>query len=368
MLFFTSMVNQLLSFILPLQFEKMDFRIAALGLQLSFFSIGALVSRILLLNLIREENMKRIAAAGLGLMTASCIGFLFLQEPVPAMICRILQGAAFGMASSAVPSVAMGMIKSAEKSIGIIGIASISASLAGPFLALEIVKWNQRWGFKLVCILAVFSAFAAFLLCVLIPVENVREKAAVKQRKKRSGGLVRYLFFTTAFLMLCNCYMALLTVFAESENKLEYVSAFLVTASLSSILVRAELKRIMKTDRRLYAFFFMGAMLYCITMFWLSGTLAGISFWAGGTAVGCFSGIMMSCAHLDILKLDESDSAHANTLFYFVQDIANILCGVLWSFAASHIGYDMCFRWSGVGIAVLCGGFIAYRVRIEALE
>ena len=38
MLYFTSVVNQLLSFVLPLQFEKMDFRIAALGLQLSFFS------------------------------------------------------------------------------------------------------------------------------------------------------------------------------------------------------------------------------------------------------------------------------------------------------------------------------------------
>ena len=66
MLYFTSVVNQLLSFVLPLQFEKMDFRIAALGLQLSFFSAGALFSRVLLLNLIREENMKKFAAFGLG--------------------------------------------------------------------------------------------------------------------------------------------------------------------------------------------------------------------------------------------------------------------------------------------------------------
>ena len=194
MLYFTSVVNQLLSFVLPLQFEKMDFRIAALGLQLSFFSAGALFSRVLLLNLIREENMKKFAAFGLGLMAVACSGFLLFTEAIPAMLCRILQGTAFGIASSAVPSVAMRFIETPEKSVGLIGIASIMASLTGPYLALEIVKRSPENGFRLVCLLAVLAAMAGFLLCMWIPAAENGGNAVEKQKKGLPGKTAVYLF------------------------------------------------------------------------------------------------------------------------------------------------------------------------------
>ena len=364
MLYFTSVVNQLLSFVLPLQFEKMDFRIAALGLQLSFFSAGALFSRVLLLNLIREENMKKFAAFGLGLMAVACSGFLLFTEAVPAMLCRILQGTAFGIASSAVPSVAMRFIETPEKSVGLIGIASIMASLTGPYLALEIVKRSPENGFRLVCLLAVLAAMAGFLLCMWIPAAENGGNAVEKQKKGLPGKTAVYLFFTASFLILCNCYMALLTVFADSEGKLKEVVIFLVASSLSSILIRTCLKEVMKTQRRLHGLLFFGAVLYCAAMLWVGKTPGRSSFLAGGTAVGFFSGIMMSCAHLDILRLDDKDSAHANTLFYCVQDIANILCGVLWALAASWLGYGMSFVWSGVGILVICGVYILFRKKV----
>lgn len=366
MLYFTSVVNQLLSFVLPLQFEKMDFHIAALGLQLSFFAVGALTSRLLLLNAICEENIKGYAAVGLGLMTAACTGFLTVSQAIPAMVCRILQGLAFGIASSAVPSVAMSVIGSQKKSVGIIGISAITASLTGPYLALEIVKKNPSDGFRLVCLLAVLSALAGFLLCLWIPVSGGRSEATEKRKKRLKRVMVKYLFFTVSFLILCNCHMALLTVFAESEGKLPHVKLFLLAAALSSILIRSCLGKILKTDHRLHVLLLVCAVFYCGAMAWISERPGIISFCAGGTAAGFFSGIMMSCAHLDILRLDEKDTAHANTLFYCVQDAANILCGVLWAFAASHIGYGPCFLWSGIGIAVTCVIFILFRKRLAA--
>ena len=111
-------------------------------------------------------------------------------------------------------------------------------------------------------------------------------------------------------------------------------------------------------------FCFLVAVLYCAAMLWVGKTPGRSSFLAGGTAVGFFSGIMMSCAHLDILRLDDKDSAHANTLFYCIQDIANILCGVLWALAASWLGYGMSFVWSGVGILVICGAYILFRKKV----
>ena len=168
MLYFTSVVNQLLSFVLPLQFEKMDFRIAALGLQLSFFSAGALFSRVLLLNLIREENMKKFAAFGLGLMAVACSGFLLFTEAIPAMLCRILQGTAFGIASSAVPSVAMRFIETEN-------------------------------GFRLVCLLAVLAAMAGFLLCMWIPAAENGGNAVEKQKKGLPGKTAVYLFLRLLF-------------------------------------------------------------------------------------------------------------------------------------------------------------------------
>lgn len=363
--FGNSIVNQLLNFVLGLHFGEYDMELTAMGLHFSFFALGAVVVRILILRIIRAENVKKIAVTGLGVMALSCAGYLVLENGVWFIICRTVQGAAFGAASSSVPTITMEYMDSSAHSVSLIGITAVTASLAGPPAAIFIYG---KYGFMPVCIMAVISALTAMVLCLLLPWKKQTERKGTRKNKMSvyTKGVIPYFIGTVLFLVLCNCYMILLTLFAEEAGYLRDASVYLTASALLAMMIRLAFSFLVKSGWLSRAFV-ISAVLYFLTITWMVCDTGIWSMAVSGAANGLFSGIMMSWMHFEIIeKAGGEGRAKANNHFYCLQDIANILCGGFWSLIAGAAGYAAGFIISGLGVMATAVVFAAYMGRAKS--
>ena len=277
------------------------------------------------------------------------------------MASRFLQGIGFGITSSIIPTVAIQKLKSDMKGVSRIGIVSVLAAMIGPILATLLY---EKAGFQSVCVVTV-----GMMSVCLIASKNFFDKTELAEtgaeavsseekfswKDKKNHKIFFYFCYFGMILIVMNCYMGLIAVFARSVGSLFYASIFCTIDSCSSIVARMWLEKHVDDKKKISMIIYISGITYCIGIASLVHLHQPVLFALSGMAQGVFSGIFMSMMQLKLLNKSVYTKEKTNTFFYLTQDIAFIFCGIVWAFISKYVGLEQSFLISGVLLVLTLG-------------
>lgn len=146
------------------------------GLASSMFIIGAVGARFVAGRLVGSVGPRRVLVTALVVFIGMSLAYLVAVELVLLLAVRLVHGVAFGLANTAVTTIAQSIIPQARRGEGT-GYFSLSVPLAtalGPLVALALIG---RWGYDMLFWASVVVSGAAFLISLLLPERPVRPQA-----------------------------------------------------------------------------------------------------------------------------------------------------------------------------------------------
>lgn len=152
------------------------------GLASSMYIIGAVGARFVAGRLVGAVAPRRVLIAALGVFIAMSLAYLVAVNLPLLFLVRFVHGFAYGLAGTAVTTIAQSIIPSRRRGEGT-GYFSLSVPLAtalGPLVGLALIG---RWGYDMLFWASVVVSGAAFVVSLLLP-----EQPTADARERRGGG------------------------------------------------------------------------------------------------------------------------------------------------------------------------------------
>lgn len=359
--FCISLQNQFYNTVLGVEFQNLKFQLSALGLHLSVFSLGAILTRLCMLRWMNQRNMRIFCRVGMSILFLSSMGYAFIHSGNGLMASRFLQGIGFGITSSIIPTVAIQKMNSDTKGVSRIGSVSVLAAMTGPVLSTFLY---EKSGFRSVCVVTVgmmavcllfSSSFFEKTELVVADAEAVPSKEKFSWKDRKNHEIFFCLCYFGMILIVMNCYMGLIAVFAKSAGSLFYASVFCTVGSGSSIVARMWLEKHVDDRKKISMLICISGIVYGIGIAALVYLQRPVLFAVSGMVQGAFSGIFMSMMQLKLLNKSVYTKEKTNTFFYLTQDIAFIFCGIVWALVSKYAGLEQSFLISGVLLVLTLG-------------
>ncbi|WP_433123576.1 MFS transporter [Arthrobacter koreensis] len=183
--FFMSLVFYLLMTSMALYaVERFGASDTAAGLTAGSFVLGALAARIFAGKFLDFVGRRRMLLVGLLLYTVAALFYIPAGSLGVLITIRILHGAAFGLASTAISASVMSLIPVGRRGegTGYFGISATLATAVGPFLAVLLV---DRAGYSVLYLVTAVSAASALLVALALKLPERTLSAAETAAKWR---------------------------------------------------------------------------------------------------------------------------------------------------------------------------------------
>ncbi|MDR1241830.1 MAG: MFS transporter [Deltaproteobacteria bacterium] len=174
---------------LPLYLESHQANEAEIGRIFAIFVVSAVLMRMFAARLAFRFSAFRVVEVGLLLCSIAAIGYYWATSTPLAMVCRFVQGAGVGLASTLITALVSQVIPLHRmgEGMGFFGVAPALALAAGPFFGLWLMN---EWGFFIMFLaVAIFYVLGIAVVAVMPKVTLSSYGAAPEMPDKSSAGL-----------------------------------------------------------------------------------------------------------------------------------------------------------------------------------
>jgi MFS family permease len=258
---------------LPLYLESHQITEAEIGRIFGIPVAAAILVRMLAARLAFRFSSLGLVIAGLVLCSIAAIGYYWAVSTPSAMICRAIQGAGFGLASTLMLALVSQVIPLHRmgEGMGFFGIAPAVSLAAGPFFGLWLMN---EWGFLAMFLAVAFFYALAMLVAAIMP--NLSLAYSAGQAKPKLVLISRMVAAPSVLMFILGIaissaitYMALYC----KERGLPYAGHFFVLSTVGLLISRLNAGRIY--DRRGHPYVILPAgflMLGCTALLYLTDT------------------------------------------------------------------------------------------------
>lgn len=327
-MFFVSMTFYLLMTMIPIySMESFNASQGQAGLAAGIFIIGALVSRPLTGRYMEVIGRRRILLGSLILFFLATLLYFFVYDLNMLLVVRFVHGVIFGVATTAIPTVIMGIIPRERRGegVGYFTLSGTMASAIGPFLGLVIREQANFTTMFVVC--AVFYVISIIVTAFADIPEVVMTKEQLEVVK---GFRLQDFFEKTAMpvsivmLFVGMAYasiLAFINSYALSLSLLDAAAFFFVIYSAFIIISRLFTGRLL--DNRGDNIVMYPALLsFALSLVLISKAGDSFTFLLAGAFAGLGFGTIMSCAQ--VIAANNSPQHRmgiATSTFFFCADL-----------------------------------------------
>lgn len=271
------------------------------GLASGIFVIGALLSRLLAGKYMEIIGRKKILGGSLVLFLIATLLYFLVNNLDILLVVRFIHGAAFGVATTAMPTSIMDIIPLERRGEGI-SYFSLSPTLAtaiGPFLGIFIMQYAD---FNMM--FAVCTGFSVMSIIIML-FAQIPEAGITKEQRKAMKGFARQDFFEKSaipismiMLLMGMAYsgiLAFLNAYAIEINLTTAASFFFIVYAVFILISRPFTGRLLdaKGDNIVM---YPALLLFTLSLVLLSQAESAFILLLAGALVGLGFGTIMSCA------------------------------------------------------------------------
>ena len=366
LLFLTSVcfcfASEMLNVVLPLYItEDLGKTAAVSGLMTTFYTIASAVSRPAN-GLLTDKLTRRIVmVAGCALYAIGIFLCGFIPMLVTAFFCRVLQGFGYSAASTASVAASNDVVPrdKLSESVGYFGISHTLPCLFGPIAVTALIEsiGNRGTQYVIAAVCALATILALFVnyekkpeYAQNTPVEpGTPTKGAFIEPTAIVPSLIQFgsLFFTSSLMVFCTLF------FTSQKLPTSYLSAYLTTTGVSTLLVRTLLSRFVGRVNPLVLLIpaWIAGIAECLLLPYVSSMAASIAM---GILFGCVHGIVwMTNGALAVSRAIPQRRGAANATFYLAFDAAIGIGAAVWGLLIDAAGYTITYRVAACGYAVM---------------
>ncbi|MGG3555138.1 MFS transporter [Peribacillus frigoritolerans] len=332
---------------------------AQAGLASSIFVLGAVLVRPIAGKKIDKIGRRKMLLGSLGLFLIASIGYFLVNSLSLLLIDRLIQGFAFGLATTATGTIAADIIPHERRGEGT-GYFAMSTNLAmafGPFIGLLI---TQHFSYSIIFYAA--SLFAAFSLVASLFM-NVPEgdKGGASPQKgfkisdyfeKRALPIAIFIGFAG---FTYSSILSYLTSFAKEMDLMGAASFFFVVFAVFLLASRPFTGRMFDVKGE-NAVIYPSLLLFAVGMVILSQSHHGITLLIAGALIGVGYGTFQSsCQAISIKEAPSNRMGLATSTFYTMYDFGIGVGPFLLGFLIPFTGFKGLFMGMSIFAFVLIG-------------
>ena len=344
-------------YLFPLFLDHFHPSKSRVGLIMGIHSVTAIMVRPLFGRVLDKRGGRKVAIAGLLLMTISMPGFYLVQSAgVLALLLRALNGIGWGISTTAILAICSDLAPADRmaKSLGIIGAAGIVSQAIGPTLAEEILHF---YSFN-----AVFNLSLAMLVAALICMAPIKETLSGNKetRLEQSAGIAKYssliLIIIAAMPMahgaVRGTVLNFIALFGASAG-FGRVGPFFMAFSAAAIITRLGIGDLSDKYGRKRVIF-PAALLIGLNMFWIAGVNSYWAFVMTGFVAGFGQGLIFPALSTYVIDfLGRENKGLALGLYLSLFDVGMGLGSPLFGWVLDISGYRPMYVVAGCLILVL---------------
>ncbi|MDY0407017.1 MFS transporter [Virgibacillus sp. 179-BFC.A HS] len=306
--------------------EKFNATASMAGLSAGIFILGAVVGRLFTGNLIDRIGWKKMLYIGFIFYFITTLLY-FAVTNIPFLIAlRILNGAAFGVCSTAAGTIVEGVIPESRRGegTGYYALSTTLASAIGPFLGMFLLA---QFNFHVILILTTVVALLGFLGAMLVKVPKIEIKAEAVAETGAEKGFKLSNYIEPAALgisIISACIgfgfssvLSFLTSYTNDINLVEAGSFFFITYSIAILISRPFVGRwfdLTGGNSVMYITF----LLFAFGLFLLSQAHNGFILLLAGVFVGLGYGNFLSSAQAIAIKVSPKHRMGLATSTFFM--------------------------------------------------
>ncbi|MFE4141417.1 MFS transporter [Peribacillus sp. YIM B13472] len=332
---------------------------AQAGLASSIFVLGAVLVRPIAGKKIDKIGRRKMLLSSLVLFLIASIGYFLVNSLSLLLIDRLIQGFAFGLATTATGTIAADIIPNERRGEGT-GYFAMSTNLAmafGPFIGLLI---TQHFSYSIIFYAA--SLFAAFSLVASLFM-NVPEgdKGGASPQKgfkisdyfeKRALPIAIFIGFAG---FTYSSILSYLTSFAKEMDLMDAASFFFVVFAVFLLASRPFTGRMFDVKGE-NAVIYPSLLLFAVGMVILSQSHHGITLLIAGALIGVGYGTFQSsCQAISIKEAPSNRMGLATSTFYTMYDFGIGVGPFLLGFLIPFTGFKGLFMGMSIFAFVLIG-------------
>ncbi|MCE7700242.1 MAG: MFS transporter, partial [Methanobacterium paludis] len=316
------------------------------GLVSGIFIIGSLFGRLGTGRIIDNIGNKKVLIVSVIFFTITSALYLVANSLPLLILNRVLQGIAFGIATTTLGTVIAQIIPVSRRGegIGYFSMSTIIATAIGPFLGILLIKYaNFDMIFIFNLVLAIFCLLIS--LAVNEPAHKLPKPDKIKGAK--SFQIRNYLEFTAIpisiiALIISFAYSGVLTfisLYAEQIHLVEAASFFFIVYAIIVLVTRPFSGRLLDDKGAnivMYPCFF----IFAIAMLLFSQANLGITLLLAGALFGLGFGNLQSCGQAIAIKVAPSHKLGlATATYYMFYDMGFGVGPYLFGFLIPFTGY-----------------------------
>lgn len=292
------------------------------GLVSGIFTIGTLVSRLFIANLINSKNSKKILSLGLILFTL-CTSFYFIKNGIVFLILtRFLHGITLGISSTVIGTIIAITIPKSKKGEGI-SYFSLSTALAtalGPFIGLSLI---QNAGFKTIFI---FCLILSIVNCITALFFNNSKLTISKPKENKNefkiSNFIEIKALPISLIMLISsiCFSSILSyinLFAIHNHLENAASLFFIIYAIAVLFSRPLTGKLLDKKGANYIMY-PALILFSLSLILLSNTHSEINLLLSSALLGLGFGNLQSCIQAIIINLSDEDRVGVTTATFLI--------------------------------------------------
>jgi len=313
----------LMSTIASYAIDQFNVTLSIAGLGASIFILGAVAGRLGTGRVIEDIGNKRVLMiGGVSLFLTTALYFTAINLPLLVMI-RLLNGIAYGVASTAAGTIVAKIIPAGRRGEGI-SFFSISVMLAtalGPFTGMLLIRY---FDFKILFLVTSIISFVSFALSFAIkdPVKApVRQQTVAAAKRFQLSDIIEYksVKVSTIAFILGFIYSGIL-IFMSLYSKqihLEKAAGFFFPVFAVTTLISRPFSGRLLDARGANLVVYPCILLFALGMFLLSRTVNGVFLLAAGVLIGLGYGNLISCFQAIAIKAVPPARLGVATATYF---------------------------------------------------
>jgi len=347
---------------LPLFVEKLGGSDQLIGMVVSIFTLSALLIRPWVGHALESKGRRFIYLVGLGIFVVSVGSYAFLSSIVLLFLMRIIQGAGWGMSTTAGGTVATDIIpaKRRGEGMGYFGLSGNLALALGPSFGLVLVSII---GFSYTFLLSALGGLLALIFASMLHYKPVDKNAVAHNRwdvlEKTALKPASLMFFMT---MCFGGIASFLPLYAE-EKGIGGIEWYFIIYALALMLSRTFSGRIYDLKGH-QAVFIPGAVLIIAAMLSLSYLGSFLYLILGAILFGIgFGAIQPAMQAWAVEKAPMNRKGMANATFFSCFDLGVGFGALFFGMIASHYGYADIYLVAASSVVVSVILYLIYLVR-----
>jgi MFS family permease len=329
-----------------------------IGLVTSLFAFSAILARMYTGRPSQMHKIGKLLLIGLVIALIATVGIYWSSVVAAILAMRMLYGIGFGMASTALPTMATNLIPPQRmgEGMGYFGFSNTLALMFGPMFALFL--FNTYSMETLVLVAAIILIIVFPLMYTLLPSSNRIEKTEIEETNlsvKRNRFFSRKLLAPTILnVLMYSTYSGLISfiVLFGLEQNLEGVSSFFLFSSIAVLIIRPFAGKAFD-QKGVIPVLVPGAIFMMAGLILLSYATNFLFVSVSALVYGCGYGILQpSIQAWMISKVSKEERGLANGMFFNSIDLGVVTGALVLGGIASMLGYDLMYRISALFMVV----------------